>query len=72
MTRRTPGVRPTAASMHPAASPASSKAAEEPKTPPVSFTRPPVTSETTDPGSLLLEEVPARYPSNRSKNAKRK
>lgn len=76
MTRRTsaPGVRPTAASTHPAASPVttSSKPAEQPKAPPVSFSRPPITSETADPGSLLLEEVPARYPSSRSKNAKRK
>ena len=76
MTRRTsaPGVRPTAASTHPAACPVttSSKPAEQPKAPPVSFSRPPITSETADPGSLLLEEVPARYPSSRSKNAKRK
>ncbi len=74
MTRRTSGVRPAAASMPPMAGPVttSSKTAEEPKAAPVSFTRPPVTSETTDPVSLLLEEVPARYPSSRSKNAKRK
>jgi len=74
MTRRTPGVRPNAASTQPKASPVttSSKAADQPKAPPVSFSRPPVTSETTDPGSLGLEEIPARYPSNRSRNAKRK
>jgi len=58
--------------MQPAASPVTPKTADQPKAPPVSFSRPPVRSEVTDPVSLLLEEVPARYPSSRSKNAKRK